>query len=372
MQNKNILLVGEWYSANLGDQILCSCVQNIILKNFKRINTIKFDTTYGNGMSWKKKISVLPHRIRYKFNKDVKQRTDDYNRLKCNWIKSDLRSLNENIDIIIVCGGQIFLDYFVDNIRLIVNYAHLNSIPIIWNAVGAGKCTDKTIGIFKECLESKLNKTITVRDNLPFFVNKLNVIPKLIPDTAITVSDFITVDKNNENLIGLGVMNPNDFKDFNIPSHVIEFFWINLTKKLDENNINWEFFTNGAASDIDFLQRLLTKLDNTKIKVAPRPRNPIDLTTIINKYNKIVSFRLHSHIIAYSYRIPSLGLKWDYKVSDFFKMTQNEENVITLDNINIQNVVTFIKKGNSNFEYLNNLKKEITDSIISNLNRYLA
>ena len=53
-------------------------------------------------------------------------------------------------------------------------------------------------------------------------------------------------------------------------------------------------------------------------------------------------------------------------------MTQNEENVITLDTISIQNVVTFIKKGNSNFEYLNNLKKEITDSIISNLNRYLA
>ncbi|HFI0063786.1 TPA: hypothetical protein ACGORR_002024, partial [Streptococcus suis] len=43
-----------------------------------------------------------------------------------------------------------------------------------------------------------------------------------------------------------------------------------------------------------------------------------ELVQTISKFNRIISFRLHSHIISRALSIPSIALIWDNKVEEFF------------------------------------------------------
>ena len=63
------------------------------------------------------------------------------------------------------------------------------------------------------------------------------------------------------------------------------------------------------------------QIEECKIEdvIATRPQIPKELVKIISQYNSIISFRLHSHIIAYSLEIPSIAIAWDNKVNFFFK-----------------------------------------------------
>ena len=47
-------------------------------------------------------------------------------------------------------------------------------------------------------------------------------------------------------------------------------------------------------------------------------------------FQSIISFRLHSHIIAASLDIPSVGVVWDDKLRFFFQKTGHEERCCTV------------------------------------------
>ncbi len=371
MKNKNILFVGEWLSANLGDQVLCSCVYEIVQRFIPTANLMKFDSSFGNGFSLKKRIGLLPHRVYYKINKNIDKRTENFNNIKRNWIISDLQNIKESIDLIIICGGQMFLDYFADNLKCICDYANKKSIPIFWNSVGGGKCSERTISIFKECIHSNSSKLLTIRDNLDFFREILKVNAHLVPDPAIFSSQYFPANSVKQETVGLGIMNPSAFKDFKVAPQRIRQFWIDVISQLENRKISWELFTNGSSEDADFLSTLLPLIKVKNIRIAAVPLNGLDLINLVTKYSKIISFRLHSHIIAYSYKVPSFGIIWDNKVLDFFDFVGNSNNYMFIKDLNISKVTDFVEKGNSNFSQLEYLQNDVKNSIIDNINRII-
>nr|WP_300902252.1 polysaccharide pyruvyl transferase family protein [uncultured Acetatifactor sp.] len=83
----------------------------------------------------------------------------------------------------------------------------------------------------------------------------------------------------------------------------------------------WKIFTNGAPYDEEIVDRLLNDLgihDKKNKLVLPRAMDAESLVNNITSFEKIISFRLHSHIIAASFGIPSYGFAWDSKVREFF------------------------------------------------------
>lgn len=365
MVNKNILLVGEWESSNLGDQILCSCVEYILKENLLNINVFRFDISNGLGLGMKKKIKWLPYRLFYKFFSDKDNRNLCYSRLKASWIKKDLKSIKNKIDLIIFCGGQMFMDYFAHQIESVVEYSRKKSIPIFWNACGAGKCNETTIQILKNCLRNSPKGYLTVRDNLKFFSDVLKADPVLVPDPALFSSSFKSdIAENIDPIIGIGIMDPSSFKQYKIDKNSLTLFIQKLIKKLIKDGYRIELFTNGAISDELYLKEIYDNLYTKDVSVASRPQNGADLINIISSYKKIISFRLHSHIVSYSCKIPSYGIIWDNKVKDFFVMTGNENNTCMLHELNIQKIENFVKMGNTSFQLLDKFKSKAIESLI--------
>jgi len=89
-------------------------------------------------------------------------------------------------------------------------------------------------------------------------------------------------------------------------------------------------FTNGAGEDHACLDAVRARIEAVKavpaqsIAFLDRPRRPADLARIIAACDAVVGHRLHAHIVAYSYAIPSVGLPWDGKLAAFLASTRRE------------------------------------------------
>ena len=99
--------------------------------------------------------------------------------------------------------------------------------------------------------------------------------------------------------------------------------------------IPWKIFTNGDQNDIMFSKYIIdqiTELDQPyENYMAPMPTKPEELVSMLSCFKGIISFRLHSHIIAASLQIPSVALVWDNKLRFFFKKLGYDNRCFTVE-----------------------------------------
>ena len=62
----------------------------------------------------------------------------------------------------------------------------------------------------------------------------------------------------------------------------------------------------------------------------PAPECPKELVNLIGQFKSIVSFRLHSHIIAAALDVPSIALVWDQKLRFYFEKIGHGERCMTI------------------------------------------
>lgn len=349
---KNILLVGEWQSTNLGDKVLCNCCYQYLKANLSDCNFIKFDLSNSNrGEKLLNKIYALTE-FAFGYITRIRGRNSSTRILILSKMRSkiftarDLKRL-PTIDCIIFCGGQIFLHYFTYGVYEIVKYAERNNIPLILNACGGSDWKGRCAKIITRCINSPVVKSLTVRDNIKFF-RKINTSAKLVPDTALLASDYYDVTLHMTPVVGLGVMSYESIDAIlkgRISKTDLISFWRKLIAKIEEANLSWQFFTNGSPNDYNFALEILSELGygNLNLHLCPRPETDVQLVDLIAQFQSIVSFRLHSHIIAYSLALPSYGLAWDNKVIDFFAMTERPEQCSELGLFDADKAFNFIK-----------------------------
>lgn len=376
---KNILLVGEWKSPNLGDSVLCNCVYKYLEKHLSHHNLIKFDLSFGyNPTKFQYWLYSKLGRLLCLFNKTTNRDISD-NILSLSDLRSkifikDIKKI-QPIDCIIFCGGQIFLDYFTYCVSEIVIFAENHNIPIFWNACGgSSKLTDTSSRIFIRCINSRMTQVISVRDSINYF-KKINPNTILVPDTAVLVSKCYPINSKRTDLIGLSTISHkliNERVDKNVSKDYIVQFWKSLIKKIEGANLKWKFFTNGDPEDYSATKQLLNNLGyhSEDIHISPRPTSDKELVNLISSFDAVVSFRLHSHIIAYSLGIPSYGLAWDKKVIDFFTLANNRNSCSNLGEFSSDKVFDFVLHRNS-YRLPNHLIKttidHIDNDIINNL-----
>lgn len=71
--------------------------------------------------------------------------------------------------------------------------------------------------------------------------------------------------------------------------------------------------------------------DGGRVRIAPRARTPGDLARLIAGLDAVVAHRLHAAILAYSYGIPAVGLRWDSKLPAFFASVGRLAHTVLLD-----------------------------------------
>jgi polysaccharide pyruvyl transferase WcaK-like protein len=96
-----------------------------------------------------------------------------------------------------------------------------------------------------------------------------------------------------------------------------------MVESLVENGFDVLCFTNGAGEDEVMLQLVRGALAASAspyavARFASRAATPQGLAKVIAGLDALVAHRLHAAIVAYSYGIPVVGLRWDNKLAAFF------------------------------------------------------
>lgn len=362
---KKVLVIGEFYSSNLGDGIICDVVTELLNKKYQVVSfdlSLKnnFDYVERNNQFSKKEFYIL--RFKKFFNYFLfdffrKCKKNDISKFKNEFINV----FNKNLpDMIVFAGGQMFHEYFIEKIKFIVKYCDEKNIPVLFNACGLKYSkNNKFLNDINETLSHDNIRYLSVRDGFEIFKKFNNDVIDTY-DTAILCNQYFKACRKTR-ILGIGVMLS---YEHSLKKQIS--FWSNVISYLEKNNIKWEMFSNGAQNDHVFIKYLL-KINGIEEKghLAKRPTNPKELVGVITKYKSIISMRLHSLIIAYSYDIPSVSICWDKKVRTFFNKINRIDYCFDFNNFDF-NVINDNICG-----YDMNKKNTIVSSINENINTIL-
>lgn len=364
----NILLIGECYSENIGDQAV-SLSTKWLIENVS-IQDVEFsvlDLSGRDSFSLEKKFYLKDSSfltklrnylssislIDYLLKKNSAKRLDGYYK----------RIINQkDFDCAIFCGGQLINETFVCQMELVTSYLMKKNIPVIYSGIGIGRLNNWQIRIFNKLLNYSNVKGITCRCDVNRFnenlkLNSITIIETY--DSAILISQCANIKKRRSDVIGLGVMKSSRFSDY-----TAKCFWVSVVKELENRNIKWKFFYTGTIGDYELALEIIKELGLLNKKeeyINYIITTPQELLTELSFFDRIISFRLHSHIFAYSLGIPSVAIKWDDKVSDFFNKIKRSDCVYNLGS-ETERIVDKIL----NCEYYNNLELELVKSEIKN------
>ncbi len=316
---KRVLIIGEKYSSNLGDGVIFDEVFYLLKENFV-ITSV--DLSGRQKLENKKDLhnfNIFKEKIRY-FKKKMRGILYYLGISKISITKNNFKSIFDNCintfkpNVILFCGGQIFLDCFLKNIIYVVECSEKNNINVYFNSCGCGKITGYNKIILDKIINNDCVKYISVRDGFNYIKKyDKNLKIKETFDTALLCNNIYKQSKKSEK-VGLGIMLSHNT---NISKQII--FWKKIIKEFKKDNIDWEVFCNGNPIDYAFCKYIL-KITNEDIKrLHKRPTSQQELVSTITNYNKIISMRLHSLIIAYSFDIPAVAISWDQKVEEFYK-----------------------------------------------------
>ena len=395
-----ILLIGEIYSENLGDGVICDCVTWLIKKNFANCTIDKLDLSYNVGVGkraideYYNKKNKLQKRSEFifKFNnlKIIKKLTY----LKFNFINKSqyLKNRNEYIknkkiinefinlkydyDFAIFAGGQLFMDYFSYPIYTYVRKLSKRNIPILFNACGAGPIKSKVlIYKLKKSLNNNFVKGISTRDDI-YGIKKLylttNKNIKKTYDPALFTKEVYGINKKkNSKIVGLGVM-----KTSNMDNNALKELWKNIISELEKKHIRWKMFCNGSPWDYEFAKEILLELGyctDLDTYLCKRPQVPQELVQEISNFKSIISFRLHSHIIAYSLDIPSIALVWDEKLKFFFSSNKKLDRCMYIDESPLKIVEKLLDIENTSYDMnlISNQKYTLENDLNNMINSVL-
>jgi polysaccharide pyruvyl transferase WcaK-like protein len=260
----------------------------------------------------------------------------------------NILSKHKSIDRIIFCGGQMFLGYFANSLMAIVGFAEKHDIKVSWNAVGASKLNKHDRRTFQKVLEAKCNVALTYRDSKDFFERYVKFPYASTPDTALLAAEVYNVHKQKSDVIGIGILSyhcaekraGSQYKPVDKYRTFRE-----IIELVEAKGYKWQFFTNGSQEDHNEAKEILQTLgyEISEATLTARPVSDIELVATIQKYCAIISYRLHSHIIAYSLGIPSFGFAWDKKVVDFFSLIDEADNCSPFGNYSAEYVRPFLE-----------------------------
>ncbi|MEE3420700.1 MAG: polysaccharide pyruvyl transferase family protein [Lachnospiraceae bacterium] len=332
-----ILLLGLYDSRNLGDAVLCDCTKAVLEEAFPEAEIVIGDLL---GRTEFDPYGILPfspkeqkkNRLRNSL-RDVASRFTPLDRVydherQVLWRNLDRMKENRisDADAVVFAGGQVLTDTLALEAAWLVRPYLRRGTPIFFNACGTGKQVSPHIrGILREILADPAVRYISVRDHAREVSCKYGCRAGDVFDFGLFAPQVYGVRLPQEpspmaqtSPIGLGFMYPSDMDEEKVRN-----FWMRLIAYLEEMQIPWRAFCNGSGRDMGFAGYVLRSMpkvyDEHRTDLEAIPQTPADLVRTVTGFRGILSFRLHSHILAASLGVPSVAFVWDDKVNEFFR-----------------------------------------------------
>ena len=319
-----ILLVGEYYSENLGDPLLCQTVEKVIKEYYPDAEIVPFDMNgkISVDVYYKPKTNpVLESFMKYLCNHYLYYRRaaicrtyiKDKGRCQRVWYRLGELLHNNKFDLVIFAGGSIFMDYFSGIIYLILARLALTRVKILFHACGMSTLNEDGEYLLRRALRSKKIVSISLRDSYERFIQMFPVNAKVQEtfDTALCCSRYFAPSDERRTQLGIGMI------DRCYDQQMM------LIRALLTSNYNWKAFTNGSPYDQAYAEKLLSVAGIPTEKIGEylidRPETAEELVKSITGFQKIISFRMHSQIVAASFGIASFGYAWDEKVVTLYE-----------------------------------------------------
>lgn len=318
----HILILGAYQSCNLGDAVICRCVAERLRRMYPQAKITLRDMIARDRLAPKAVPAESMLRRRALFAR-LRQhlarigidliRGREEARVQANLAHLE-QVCSGDYDLAVFAGGQLFMDGYGLFLEKCVELLGRRNIPVIFNACGTGPLYSRAIA---KRLTATLNRenviAVSVRDNalrediLPACVSRVS-------DPALEAADLLGIIKRASDKVGLGIMHPNG-----VPYRRALRQWRQIIRELDNRGYRWELFTNGDPADEVFARRILKKYPNRESKIAPRSVTEEELAQTVAGYRGLISYRLHSHILAVSLQIPAVALVWDRKLRQFYE-----------------------------------------------------
>ena len=245
-----ILLIGERYSENLGDAVICETVKNIIHSSFDGVEIDVFDISgrinYNEYYSEKNIISIYT-RIYWKiYGKILKYKNPSFYKLYLSDVQRYRRTIGlfktefrkKKYDLAIFAGGALFMDYFSGLIFYLVKMLSKQKCPIIFHACGMGELSSESIILLKNTFSNHFVKAISLRDSLSRFKRLFDVNCRLVEtfDTALACSKYY--NRSNRIIADIGIGLINIKKYYKEQKELIYRYYC--------SDYSWKIFTNGS------------------------------------------------------------------------------------------------------------------------------
>lgn len=341
-----IFLVSARYSDNLGDGVIGDCVEHVIRRDHPGVDVYHVDIAGRKEFAPRTHVG-LQKKVFYLAPGFVKPLMT-----KAAWPFVFDKKIEASCSAfhgarggrVVFCGGQVVSDIALNfplKIRKICQIAKRNSLDISFSSVGASRNWSREAkNIFCGIFSDPSVKHISVRDhdsaaNLASYGVKAQV----AVDPAVWASDVygsIHGENVDKKLIGVGISSPHELAAhsdggmFGIEGHIK--FWTDLIGCLRSMNFRCAIFNNGSIEDDEFMRLVASRLGaGDDLKVLDRPKYPADLGRAIGMFDGIISHRLHANILAFSYGIPSISLKWDKKVASFAEIIDRSDSCLSVE-----------------------------------------
>lgn len=334
-----ILVLGWYYSSNLGDAVICDCVAWLLRRQDPQAEVVIRDmagrTEFPNDMAFslpaarqnrrRHRLRVLATRLGW--DKKLSHEEWCWNRRR----EAVEKLAREDCDKVVFAGGQLFMDSLALYVEYLTAAFTARGIPVYFNACGTGpswsRALQRRLG---QTLQNPSVKLVSCRDNVAL-VNRWCGKPIAVPtaDPALWTKAVYGISRDPQSaFLGLGIMYAET-----MPLRGACRFWRRLIRRLEKDGIPWKIFTNGSPGDLALAKQILSTLPeirNPEERICPPPKTPRELVAAIAQFHSLISFRLHSHILACSLDIPTVAVTWDRKLPLFFDKIGHPERCLTV------------------------------------------
>jgi polysaccharide pyruvyl transferase WcaK-like protein len=365
---KTVILAGEVYSQNVGDQAIHACLKYILKEQNPELQVLSLDIS-GREVPVESEAPRTKNKLVGLINawsgrgKRKAAMNLAYHRLLAQRKYEQMWSpLFEQADGLVIGGGQLLMDNDLDfplKLSCLADLAKARRLPVHITACGVGKTwTSQARGLFQPVIEQAAS--ITLRDGLSRG-RLVSFLPgttcQVTADPAILAAEIFTrrSSASQAERVGLGVMSREDANS-RLPEKV-QFtedgwknLWLDIMTGLVEENMKVEIFTTGSQPDDDFARELFFSFDpkrRTSISQAVRPGGVKGLLGIMRGFTVVIATRLHASILANALGISSLGLGWDEKVQAYYNESSLPERCFNLEGLEPEKLVRDCRELNS-------------------------
>lgn len=337
-----ILIFNVKFSENLGDGILAMCLERGLMRARADIEVETVDIAgrqaFGEAREGRRLLlrllELMPTPLRRLAVSAVLARSMP--RWRQLW-----RQSVDQADVAVIGGGNLFQDddlNFPLKIGLVLRILRSAGLPIAVYAVGASHHWSlRARELFAGLLGNRIVH-VSVRDERSrqnwrgYFGETFDV--EISPDPGLLAVEMVEKPRETshgqEPTVGVCVTHPVILRRHagvsfsQVPVQSVSAYR-DLGCELVKHGYKVLLFTNGAREDQSFLDMVMQDpasadmIASGFLTAAPRPRQPTELLDILQPLSAIVAHRLHANIVAYSFRIPHVGLGWDSKVESFFR-----------------------------------------------------